>query len=90
MLPEVSRGVINNPLIFVEMQNKMPSSEHKKMINKRIMALVEEYYLPKLRLLRIKAFTKYLAFGRPYVKEIRHKIYASKTFDEGKQFFKEL
>jgi len=51
---------------------------------------VEEYYPPELRLLRIKAFTKYLAFGRPYVKEIKRKIYASKTYDDVKQFFREL
>jgi len=86
----IGRGAINNPFIFVEIQNEMPSSEHKKRINERIMALVEEYYPPKLRLLRIKAFTKYLAFGRPYVREIKHKIYASKTFDEVKPFFREL
>jgi len=86
----IGRGAINNPFIFVEMQNEMPSSEYKKRINERIMALVEEYYPPKLRLLRIKAFTKYLAFGRPYVREIKHKIYASKTFDEVKPFFREL
>ena len=86
----IGRGAINNPFIFVEIQNEMPSSEHKKRINERIMALVEEYYPPKLRLLRIKAFTKYLAFGRPYIREIKHKIYASKTFDEVKPFFREL
>ena len=86
----IGRGAINNPFIFVEMQNEMPSSEYKKVFNERIMDLVEEYYPPEIRLLRIKAFTKYLAFGRPYVKEIKHKIYASKSFDEVKLFFREL
>jgi tRNA-dihydrouridine synthase B len=86
----IGRGAINNPFIFVEMQNEMPSSKYKKTINERIMTLVEEYYPPELRLLRIKAFTKYLVFGRPYVKEIKQKIYASKTFDDAKQFFREL
>ena len=86
----IGRGAINNPFIFAEMQNEMPGSEYKKVINERIMDLVEEYYPPESRLLRIKAFTKYLAFGRPYVKEIKHRIYASKTFDDAKQFFREL
>ncbi len=86
----IGRGAINNPFIFVEMQDEVPSPEYKKMINERIVALVEEYYPPELRLLRIKAFTKYLAFGRPYVKEIKNKIYTSKTFDDAKQFFRAL
>ena len=86
----IGRGAINNPFIFAEMQNKMPSPEDKKVINDRIMALVEEYYPPELRLSRIKAFTKYLALGKPYAEEIKHKIYASKTFDDVKQFFREL
>lgn len=86
----IGRGAINNPFIFAEMQDEMPGPEDKKEITERIMALVEEYYLPKLRLLRIKAFTKYLASDRPYLKEIKHKIYASKTFDDVKQFFREL
>ncbi len=86
----IGRGAINNPFIFAEMQDKMPGLEDKKEIAERIMALVEEYYPPKLRLLRIKAFTKYLALGKPYVKKIKHKVYASKTFDDVKQFFREL
>lgn len=86
----IGRGAINNPFIFAEMQDEMPGPEDKKEITERIMALVEEYYPPKLRLLRIKAFTKYLASDRPYLKEIKHKIYASKTFDDVKQFFREL
>jgi len=86
----IGRGAINNPFIFAEMQNKMPSPEDKKVINDRIMALVEEYYPPKLRLSRIKAFTKYLALGKPYAEEVKHRVYASKTFDDVKQFFREL
>ncbi len=86
----IGRGAINNPFIFAEIQDEMSNPEDKKEITERIMTLVEEYYSPELRLLRIKAFTKYLALGRPYVKEIKHKVYASKTFDDVKQFFREL
>jgi tRNA-dihydrouridine synthase len=86
----IGRGAISNPFIFAEMQDEMPSPEDKKEIIERIIALVEEYYPPELRLLRIKAFTKYLASGKPYVKKIKRKIYTSKTFDDVKQFFREL
>jgi len=86
----IGRGAISNPFIFAEMQDEMPGPEDKKEIAERIIALVEEYYPPKLRLLRIKAFTKYLASGKPCVKKIKHKIYAAKTFDDVKQFFREL
>jgi len=86
----IGRGAISNPFIFAEMQDEMPGPEDKKEITERIMALVEEYYPPELRLLRIKAFTKYLASGKPYVKKIKHKIYASETFDDVKKFFREL
>lgn len=86
----IGRGAINNPFIFAEIQDETLSPEDKKEITERIMTLVEEYYPPESRLLRIKAFTKYLALHRPYVKEIKHKIYASKTFDDVKQFFREL
>ena len=86
----IGRGAINNPFIFAEMQDKIPGPEDKKEVIERIIALVEEYYPPKLRLLRIKAFTKYLALGKPYIKKIKHKVYASKTFDDVKQFFREL
>ena len=86
----IGRGAMSNPFIFAEMQDEMPSPEDKKEITERIMALVEEYYPPELRLLRIKAFTKYLALGKPHVKKIKHQVYASKTFDDVKQFFREL
>ena len=86
----IGRGAINNPFIFAEIQDEMPDPEDKKEITERIMTLVEEYYPPELRLLRIKAFTKYLALGRSYVKKIKHKIHAAKTFDDVKQFFREL
>ena len=86
----IGRGAISNPFIFAEMQDEMPGPEDKKEIAERIIALVEEYYPPKLRLLRIKAFTKYLALGKPYIKKIKHKIHAAKTFDDVKQFFREL
>lgn len=86
----IGRGAISNPFIFAEIQDKMPDPEDKKEITERIMALVEEYYPPELRLLRIKAFTKYLALDKPEVIKIKHKVYASKTFDEVKPFFREL
>lgn len=86
----IGRGAINNPFIFAEIQDETLNPEDKKEITERIMTLVEEYYPPESRLLRIKAFTKYLALGRPYVKEIKHKVYASKTFDDVKKFFREL
>jgi hypothetical protein len=68
----------------------MPGPEDKKEITERIIALVEEYYPPELRLLRIKAFTKYLALEKSEVIKIKHKVYASITFDEVKPFFREL
>jgi tRNA-dihydrouridine synthase len=86
----ISRGAISNLFVFAEIQDEMPDPEDKKEIAERIIALVEEYYPPKLRLLRIKAFTKYLASGRPYVKKIKHKIHTAKTFDDVKQLFREL
>jgi len=86
----IGRGAISNPFIFAEMQGEMTVPEDKKEFIERIIALIEEYYPPKLRLLRIKAFTKYLALGKPYIRKIKHKVYASKTFDDVKQFFREL
>jgi nifR3 family TIM-barrel protein len=86
----IGRGAISNPFIFAEIQDEMPGPEDKKEITERIMALVEEYYPPELRLLRIKAFTKYLALDKPEVIKIKYKVYASKTFDEVKPFFREL
>lgn len=86
----IGRGAINNPFIFAEMQGKIISPEYKKEIIERIMTLVEEYYPPELRLLRIKAITKYIAFGQPNIKKVRHKVYASKSFDDVKQFFRKL
>ena len=86
----IGRGAINNPFIFAEMQDEIISPEYKKEIIERIMTLVEEYYPPELRLLRIKAITKYIAFGQPNIKKIKHKVYASKSFDDVKQFFRKL
>ena len=86
----IGRGAISNPFIFAEMQDEMPGPNDKKEITERIIALVEEYYPPESRLLRIKAFTKYLALDKPDVIKIKHKVYASKTFDEVKPFFREL
>jgi tRNA-dihydrouridine synthase B len=86
----IGRGALSNPFIFAEMQDERPGPEDKKEITGRIMVLVEEYYPPELRLPRIKAFTKYLALDKPEVIKIKHKVYASKTFDEVKPFFREL
>ncbi|OGD15619.1 hypothetical protein A2V47_05015 [Candidatus Atribacteria bacterium RBG_19FT_COMBO_35_14] len=86
----IGRGAISNPFIFAEMQDERPDPNDKKEITERIISLVEEYYPPELRLLRIKAFTKYLALDKPDVIKIKHKVYASKTFDEVKPFFREL
>ena len=86
----IGRGAINNPFIFAEIQDEIISPVYKKEIIERIMTLVEEYYPPELRLLRIKAFTKYIAFDQPNIKIVRHKVYASKSFDDVKQFFRKL
>jgi len=86
----IGRGAIINPFIFSEMQGEIPNSRYKKEILERIMTLVEEYYPPELRLHRIKAFTKYLALGKPHVRKIKRMVHTSKTFDDAKQFFREL
>jgi tRNA-dihydrouridine synthase B len=83
----IGRGALSNPFIFAEIQDKIPTPEAKKEITERIIALVEEYYSPELRLHRIKAFTKYLALDKPKLIKIKHQVYASNTFDEVKPFF---
>ncbi len=86
----IGRAAIGNPFIFSEISDCIPSISDRKEVTDRVLELVEEYYPPEYRLLRVKAFTKYLVMGRPHVKKIRYKIYSSKTFNEVKRFFREL
>jgi len=86
----IGRGAISNPFIFSEITDQIYSKEYKNEFNKRIIALIEEYYPPELRLPRLKTFTKYLSKGKPFVRKTKYNIYTSKTFNDAIPFFKNL
>jgi len=86
----IGRAAIRNPFIFSAIAENDPGIPNKSEVTERILDLVEEYYPPEYRLLRIKAFTKYLVMGKPHIKKIRYKIYSSKTFNGVKKYFREL
>jgi len=83
----IGRAAIRNPFIFSEIAGRAPGMKGKQQVAERILALIEEYYPEKLRLTRIKAFTKYLTSGRPYSRKIKHEIYRSGSFDEVRSLF---
>lgn len=83
----IGRGAIKNPFIFSEIKGEKISGKEREDIALRILALIEEYYPEKLRLARIKAFTKYLVTGRPGAKSIRKEIYSSESFKDTKKLF---
>ncbi len=86
----IGRGAIKNPFIFKELSGEKISEYKKATIALRIIELIEEYYPEKLRLARIKAFTKYIVAGKPGAKKIRREIYTSRSFNDAKKLFPQI
>jgi len=86
----IGRGAIKNPFIFKELSGEMISETKKAEIALRIVELIEEYYPEKLRLARIKAFTKYIVAGKSGAKKIRKEIYSSRSFNDAKKLFPQI
>lgn len=86
----IGRGAVINPLIFLEIANVNNEKLNLKWVYKRLLELVEEHYTPKFRLLRIKAYARFLLSTREYSKKSRQQIYTSKTFEEAKERFVSL
>ncbi len=84
----IGRAAIRNPFIFSEIEENTPGISDKPEVARRILELTEQYYPENLRLARIKAFTKYLTFGMPRSKKIKHEIYRSRSFEEAISLFK--
>ena len=90
----IGRGAISNPLIFAEIAGEEPGYGAKAWdtaaISTRLVELIEEHYEKKLQLGRVKAFTRFLFWGKKYGKKARQRIYNASTFQEAKDFFASL
>ena len=84
----IGRAAIKDPFIFSEIAGDGPGISDKQQVALRIIELIEEYYPEQLKLVRIKAFTKYLTSGRPHSRKIKHEIYRSDSFESVKSLFK--
>ena len=80
----IGRGAVRNPLIFAEIAGADTGHMDIKWSVNRLLELIREYYPPKLQLPRVKAFARFLFFGRKSCKRIRNNIYVSTTFEEAK------
>jgi tRNA-dihydrouridine synthase B len=83
----IGRGAVNNPLIFAEIAGVAPASLSMRRACRRLAELVEEHYEPRLRLPRLKAYTRFLFSNRPHSKDVRQLIYTAKTFEEARELF---
>jgi len=86
----IGRGAVRNPLIFTEIAEAKTSDIDIKWCINRLLELIEQYYPSKLQLSRIKAFARFLFFGRIGCKKIRKNIYTSNTFDEARKHLDEI
>ncbi|MCK5058635.1 MAG: tRNA-dihydrouridine synthase family protein [Candidatus Aminicenantes bacterium] len=90
----IGRGGLANPLIFAEIAGEEPvcggrTWDFAGVLN-RLLELIAEYYEEKLRLPRVKAFTRFLFWGKKYGKKARQRIYSASTFEEAKAYFAAL
>lgn len=86
----IGRGAVRNPLIFTEISGAKSGDIDIKWCINRLLELIEQYYPSKLQLPRVKAFTRFLFFGRTGCKKIRNNIYTSNTFDEARNHFEKI
>ncbi len=78
----IGRGAIRNPLIFAQIAGADTGAIDFKWCVMRLVELIEENYEPRVQLSRVKAFARFLFFGRRGCKQVRSEIYTAKTFEE--------
>jgi tRNA-dihydrouridine synthase B len=90
----IGREGLANPLIFAEIagedREKGERTWNRADVLFRLLELIEEYYEEKLRLPRVKSFTRFLFRGKKYGKIARQLIYNSSTFAEAREHFAAL
>jgi tRNA-dihydrouridine synthase B len=82
----IGRGAVRDPFIFARIEGVEPGEEDIRWSIDRLLELIREYYPSRLQLPRVKAFARFLFFGRPGCKRIRNKVYQSTTFEEAKAY----
>lgn len=80
----IGRGAIRNPLIFREIAGVRQEGVDIRWCINRLLELILEHYPAKLQLPRVKAFARFIFFGRRNCKRIRNSIYTSSTFEEAR------
>lgn len=90
----IGRGGLANPLIFAEIAGEEPlcggRTWDSAAVLHRLPELIAEHYEEKLRLPRVKGFTRFLFWGKKYGKKARQRIYNASTFEEVKAFLAAL
>jgi tRNA-dihydrouridine synthase B len=86
----IGRGAVSNPLIFAEIAGADTGTLNMKWVYRRLLELIEEHYEPKLRLPRIKAYTRFLFSHREHSKKMRQQIYTAATFEEAKIYLNDI
>ncbi|MCP5052188.1 MAG: tRNA-dihydrouridine synthase family protein [bacterium] len=87
----IGRGAVANPLIFAEIAGALenPGDDayrlNMKWVYRRLLELIEEYYPPQARLIRLKAYARFLFSNRRNSKTIRQSIYTSSDFEDAKK-----
>lgn len=83
----IGRGAIANPLIFREISGQEIKPGDPQNVARRLIQLITENYQPDFRLIRLKAYTRFMAWNRTRVKKTRQLIYTSDNFSEASQLF---
>ncbi len=87
----IGRGSLADPLIFAEIAGVNTAGENcpwdTPKIIARMLELIEEYYEERRRLPRVKAFTRFLFWGKKYGKKAKQRIYNLTGFEQAKELF---
>ncbi|MCP4147448.1 MAG: tRNA-dihydrouridine synthase family protein [bacterium] len=86
----IGRGAIRNPLIFAEIAGADTGNIDFKWAINRLLDLILENFPSKMQLPRVKAFARFLFFGRKGCKKIRTEVYHSTTFDEARNILNQM
>jgi len=85
----IGRGAVINPLIFPEIAGAATNQKQEILdldwVLHRLVALIEEYYLPHFRLSQVKAYARFLLSNRENSKKSRQRLYTSSSFEEAKK-----
>jgi nifR3 family TIM-barrel protein len=86
----IGRGAVKDPFIFAKIAGANAGNRDFTWVIDRLLELIEQFYPEKLQLNRIKAFSRFLFFGKKNCKKVREKVFGSNSYKEAKNYLRTI